>query len=174
MRFDWRWSRRPSSSRTGENVSRIQDLVSRSLVDRMIGEKKLHKNGSKIPFARPEHQEGKVPWLFVSTWKWPPFSGMCHYWWRVLGVWVLPRNQAPEYGVAHLTSPRPKKARLAKLKIKCMLICYFLYPRNHPQIVSTSRSNGQSTLLPRGSWKTLKRGHLCETKHQEQVSVASQ
>jgi Transposase. len=54
-----------------------------------------------------EHQDRKVPWLFGFNWKWSPFSGMCHYWWRVLGVWVTHFNLS--------------KAQ----KVKCMLICFF-------------------------------------------------
>lgn len=35
-----------------------------------------------------------------------------------------------------------------------------------------SKPNNQSTLLLTGSWKTLKKGHECKTKHKKQLGVA--
>ena len=57
-----------------------------------------------------------------------------------------------------------EKTQIEQVKNQVQTDLLFRYG-NRPQRVCTSRSNGQSTLLPKGSWKTLKNGHVCETKH---------
>ena len=70
-------------------------------------------------------------------------------------------------------SPRPKDARWVR-RNHLHVDLPFKYPEDLSQKVCTSKTQStlniktQSTLLSRDSWNTLKEGHGCETKHQEQ------
>ena len=141
-------SGRPSSSRTDENVDRIRDLVrsDRRLTVRMIGEELnlthttvhqiltnelgMRKICAKmVPKNLSQDQKNirKERCLdFLNSIENDP-----HFLERVITgdeSWVFEydpetKRQSMEWHTS--TSPRPKKARMAKSKIKCMLICFF-------------------------------------------------
>lgn len=82
------------------------------------------------------------------------------YWWRFKRTNVLPHMEWPTS-----ISPRPKKTRVSRLRIKTLLICFFFrFLENRSLRVCASRP----THLPRGSWKISKK-----IKYQEQLSVTS-
>lgn len=139
---------RPSSSRTDENVDRIRDLVrsDRRLTVRMIGEElnlshttvhqiltnelEMRKICAKmVPKNLSQDQKNirKERCLdFLDSIENDP-----HFLERVITgdeSWVFEydpetKRQSMEWHTS--TSPRPKKARMAKSKIKSMLICFF-------------------------------------------------
>ena len=78
--------------------------------------------------------------------------------------WILKydpetKRQSREWHTAN--SPRPKKARMSKSKIKSMLICFF----DSPQGICATRTNCQSNFLSGGPWKTQEKGGTCVTRH---------
>ena len=65
-------------------------------------------------------------------------------------TWILEYDpdtkcQSREWHTAN--SPRPKKARMSKSKIKLMLICFFLQSGDRPQGICATRTNCQSHFL---------------------------
>ncbi|XP_066261786.1 protein GVQW3-like [Euwallacea similis] len=141
-------SGRPSSSRTDENVDRIRDLVrsDRRLTVRMIrqelnlthttvhqiltNELGMRKICSKmVPKNLSKNQKDirkeRCLDFLESIENEPNFVE------RVITgdeSWVFeydPETKRQSMEWHRLTSPRPKKARMSKSKIKCMLICFF-------------------------------------------------
>lgn len=141
-------SGRPSSSRTAENVNRIRDLVrsDRRLTVRMIGEElnlthtlvhqiltnelEMRKICSKmVPKNLSQDQKDIRRERCIDFLE--SIENDPHFLERVVTgdeSWVFEydpetKRQSMEWHTS--TSPRPKKARMSKSKIKCMFICFF-------------------------------------------------
>lgn len=77
------------------------------------------------------------------------------------------KRQSMEWHTA--TSPRPKKARMSKSKIKCMLICFFdRHGIVHKEFVPQGRTVNQHFYR-----KVLKKSLSSATKHQNELGAAS-
>lgn len=105
---------------------------------------------------------------FWSIWKWTSFSGTCYYRWRILGLSLRFRNQAPKTGCL----PRSKKEWVTRKLKPCK--CAFSMIRKSLQRVYASRPNSEPTILPRSCWKTSRKCNEFESKHQDQLDAPSQ
>jgi len=79
--------------------------------------------------------------------------------------WILEydpetKHQIREWHTAN--SPRPKKARMNKSKIKSMIICFFWQSENRPQGIWATRTNCQSNFLSEVLERLRKWVMLCD------------
>ena len=68
--------------------------------------------------------EGMWAWTFLNTSKMTKSFQTCHNRGWIMYFWVRSRNQTTKFGVVHEQLNAPE-ARMSKLKIKSMLICFF-------------------------------------------------
>ena len=68
------------------------------------------------------------------------------------------KRQSSEWQTCH--SPRPKKARMSKSRVKSMLIIFFLFTGNSSQGVCATRTDCEANILPTGT-RAFKKQELC-------------
>ena len=89
-------------------------------------------------------------------------------------LWILeydPETKAQSRGWHTANSPRPKKARMSKSKIKSMLF-FFWQSGNRPQGICATRAKCQSNFLSGSPWKTQEKGGTCATRHYTHLNAA--
>ena len=90
--------------------------------------------------------------------------------------WILEydpetKHRSREWHTAN--SPRPKKARMSKSKIKSMFICFFVSQGTvHKEFVPPGQTVNQTFLLGSPSWKTQEKGGTCATRHCTHLDAA--
>ena len=58
-----------------------------------------------------------------------------------MGVRLQSRDPTVKCGMAHESSPRPKKARMSRSRVKTMIIVFFQQPWHCVQKICTSRTD---------------------------------
>jgi len=143
VRSDRRLTLRIISSELNLNRFAVHQIVTQDLDMRKVCTKMVPKNFTT---------EQKANWRDVCLDLLDHFEREPEFFSRIITgdeSWILEydpetKRQSREWHTAN--SPRPKKARMSKCKIKSMLIC-FLTVRDHPQGICATRTNCQSNFL---------------------------
>ena len=116
VRSDRRLTLRMISSELNLNRFTVHQISTQDLEMRKVCAKMVPKN---LTTEQKANQRDGPPWEGIRI-----LQSRYHRWW-IMDFGVRPRDKTPKSGVAQWNSPRHKKARMSKSKIKSMLICFF-------------------------------------------------
>ena len=121
VRSECRLTLRMISSELNLNGFSVHQILTQDLNMR-----KLRQVGSKETHDWAEGQsEGCGSWSSGPPWEGAKILQSRYQRWWIMDFWVDPETKRQSWEWHTANSPRPKKARMSKSKIKSMLICFF-------------------------------------------------